>query len=339
VLEAEYGSRLLRLGNMFKGAGGIAPEVMLRLGTKEIPPATELITGHLPFAAVDFISEETRNFTLLRDPAERTISHYFFLADHRDRLARGERAKTSEVLRVSTDLKSALASDTYFPDNLQTRMLADDPGVGGPCTESMLKQAKRNLSTKFEVFGLVERFDESLALCWQSFGWRAPLYRVRARTTANRPRAADLTSSERSAIETTTRFDRELYDYAAKLFSRRISAQDEWFRLELSAMQAAQRLIEQGEWPARGRPEPGDVFSYRVHQLCAEFELLEERERARGLKDRLAKAHEVAAELRLRNERLGAKAAGRKEGVPRPAPAPEEGSVPPDLNEVSQRFG
>jgi len=327
VLEAEYADGLQRVGNMFKGTGGVDEEALYQLTSIDIPPQTKLVTGHLPLAALEFMPAPTRNFTLLRDPVERTISHYFFLADERDKGARGLRAKTSPAIRSGEDLRAALKSGLYFPDNLQTRMLADDPAARGPCTEQMLKEAKRNLSSKLQVFGLVERFDESLALFWRTFGWRSPLYRVRARTTANRPRAEDLSRAERKAIDVTITFDRELYDHAGKQFARQISTQDEQFELDVSAMQAAQRLIEHGKWATQGRPQQDDVFEYRVHQLCAEFEYLEERRRSRSLKLRANTAETELKQIRARAARLSARVQELRDEVarrPSPAPPPEE---------------
>src|SRR5262245_55266190 len=81
VLEAEYGDGIQPLGNMFKGSGGVDESVFEALIEKEIRPNATLLTGHVPYAAVEYFYEETRNFTVLRDPVERTISHYYFLAE------------------------------------------------------------------------------------------------------------------------------------------------------------------------------------------------------------------------------------------------------------------
>jgi hypothetical protein len=305
VLESEYPGGVRRLGNMFKGTGGVDEEVLWMLTSADIPEGTKLVTGHLPLLALEYLPLPTRNFTLLRDPVERTISHYFFLAEQRERGERGLRAKTSPAISIGANLRSALKAGVLFPDNLQTRMLADDPAVGGRCTEGMLEEAKRNLSRQFQIFGLVERFDESLALFWRAFHWHSPLYRTRARTTDNRPQFADLDRSDRKAIDFSVKFDRQLYEHAVDLFEKQIP-QDESFQLDVRAMQEARRLISDGE-ASLGEPDGDDVFDYRVHQLCAQFAFMEERMRSHTFKQRLSISEKQLKEVRARAARLASK--------------------------------
>jgi hypothetical protein len=334
VLDSEYPGGVQSLGNMFKGTGGVDEEVLWLLTAADIPSETKLVTGHLPLLALEYLPVSTRNFTFLRDPVERTISHYFFLADQREKGERGVRAKTSAAIRRGADLRSALKADLLFPDNLQTRMLADDPAVGGRCTERMLEEAKRNLSRKFRVFGLVERFDESLVLFWRTFNWRAPLYRTPSRVTENRPQFADLDRAERKAVEYSVKLDKKLYEHAVELFDRQMP-QDESFQLDMKAMQEARRLISD-DTASIGEPEGHDVFDYRVHQLCAQFAYGEERRRSGVFKQRLNTAERQLREVRGRAARLASKLEMlRNQQDPREVADPVEEIA--DVREPAQR--
>lgn len=80
----------------------------------------------------------------------------------------------------------------------------------------MLETAKRNLET-FAVVGLTERFDASLMLLGQRFGWTRLGYR-KANQTRKRPPTSSIDPETRTALENLSTLDRELYDFAKTLF-------------------------------------------------------------------------------------------------------------------------
>ena len=82
----------------------------------------------------------------------------------------------------------------------------------------MFERAKENLSAHFAVFGLAERFDESLVLLKHRLGYESILYEEMR--VAARPRAADVPPAVVRAAEAANEYDRELYRYAERLFER-----------------------------------------------------------------------------------------------------------------------
>src|SRR4029077_9700136 len=123
---------------------------------------------------------DTRFVTFLRDPIQRTLSHYYALVEL------GRR----KPLPGDGSLEATLAAGDVIYDNLQTRMLSDGADLLGEVDEQLLEQAKENLRGAFTAFGIVERFDESLALLAQELGLESILY-VRRRS-ATSPRGADV---------------------------------------------------------------------------------------------------------------------------------------------------
>jgi hypothetical protein len=123
---------------------------------------------------------------------------------------------------------------TTYADNVQTRYLCDEPDaiatvpVGG-CTPQMLDQAIENLTHRFGVFGLTDRFDEMVLLLGRALGWEK-LYYGAANVTRRRPRREAIPEREREAIARINRFDVQLYQAARVLFEQRVQEQGEAFQ-------------------------------------------------------------------------------------------------------------
>jgi sulfotransferase famil protein len=176
------------------------------------PRRLRLIHGHFDLSIMKLLPPGARCFTLLRDPVERAISHYY------------------HYRRMSSDPVHALAMRSTLAewvggcglvemDNGQTRRLAGAMSLPiGRVTEATLARAKTNLS-RFAVVGLTERFEESLVLLQRAFKWR--LDRLPARNVgSNRPRRTEVGAEALKAIEDRNRFDLELYGFACELFER-----------------------------------------------------------------------------------------------------------------------
>jgi hypothetical protein len=196
--------------------------------------ALQMVYGHVDFSVSEILPSHTRFFTVLRDPVERAISHYY----HFRRVTTNpmhEQAMTSSLLQwVSTDGIAEM-------DNGQTRRLAGEMDLPyGEVSSQTLERAKANLAASFAVTGLTERFEESHILLCRAFGW--PLYRYRAHNVGtDRPRRAEVAESVLKVIENCNRFDLELYQHASKLFEQAIGNID--IAHELSRLRAAPEYV------------------------------------------------------------------------------------------------
>jgi len=87
----EPGARSRALGNVFKGGGGIDRTVMARMRKNEGPDLTGvgIVRGHVPLGIRDYLPSHLPKrrvlqcFTFVRDPVERTLSHYYAIRDRR----------------------------------------------------------------------------------------------------------------------------------------------------------------------------------------------------------------------------------------------------------------
>jgi hypothetical protein len=245
----EPGGRSRALGNVFKGAGGAKQGVTFRRllddrNTRDLE-RLRVVTGHIPLGMRDQLSKDrdVRCFTFLREPADRTLSHYFGIRIRRQGSHKPGRYARS-ALPAEPTLDDMLEGG-YIHDNLHTRMLSGLPEPFGEVTEEMLERAKRNLREELVFFGLTERFDESLVLAKRRLGLTSVLYKSHGsaasagRVNTSRPRGEEVPEDLMRAAERCNRYDIELYRYAEALFERAPELGELEFKVELAALRAA----------------------------------------------------------------------------------------------------
>ena len=239
-------------------------------------PAPRLIRGHFDLSLGKLLPADTRFFTLLRDPVERAVSHYYHY-----------RRQTSDPIHPLA-MRSTLTEwvgncGLVEMDNGQTRRLAGAMKL--PCgrvTPQTLERAKSALARNCEVVGLTERFDESLILLHRAFDW--PLCRLAPHNVGDcRTQHARPSAEELKTIEACNRYDLELYRFACALFDRAVSEID--MAGELARLRAAPYYVA---------PKPADL----PPEQASRFDLLAKLKTARALGIRTLK------ELRLRAHRV-----------------------------------
>jgi hypothetical protein len=172
-----------------------------------------LILGHTIYGLHTSIPRPATYFTLLRDPVGLTISQYNYVARNPNHPLHGAASYRTLEAYVTSGV-------TLESDNSQTRAIAGDTATPfRGCTDAMLATAKSNIEKDFSVVGLVERFDESLMLLRDAFGWSDPLY-VRANVTAKKE---PVTDAARALIREQNRLDIELHAWTAARFDRAIA--------------------------------------------------------------------------------------------------------------------
>jgi|GEM_PF-2208320 len=218
----------------------------------------QLFMGHFPYWHMDYLFPEGfLGITFLRDPFQRTISHYQYLV----------RQETfgpyPEVNRELSQIKKMTIDDFFSPNdfiliklarNLQTRHLGMMVPfsllhrlIANKITTFQLKpsmdfefnkavgvqKSLRNLTRinliaaqlrlrKIAFFGIAERFQESLNLLCFTFGWRPIIDDIKLNQSLRQP--GPLSLQAQSALKEMNLLDIELYNYASRIFEKRYRA-------------------------------------------------------------------------------------------------------------------
>lgn len=198
-------------------------------------PGLRLIRGHFDLSLGKLLPPNTQFFTLLRDPVERAISHYYHY--------RRRSADPIHPLAMRSTLTEWVSSCGLVEmDNGQTRRLAGEINLPyGQVSPQMLDRAKSNLARNFAVVGLTERFEETLILLHRAFGW--PLYGFTERNVGiGRPLRSGISRQALEAIERCNRFDLDLYRFASALFDHAVGKID--MQGELARLRVASECID-----------------------------------------------------------------------------------------------
>jgi hypothetical protein len=270
LIGRQYPERFRKAPNTFTHSSE-AEERVRRILADSPPPLA--IAGHLVFGLRDVLPPGARYLTILRDPVERTLSHYAYLVAPRDPAERPHGLLARETpYRSDLTLEECLADPRYLPDNLQTRMLVARRSPFEDLPADALERAKEHLRHRFAFVGVTERLDEFTALLTVSLGWRAALPR-QTRVGERRIDRSSLTPSELRALEEHNVRDRELYELARELQDSAAGAHAAELEFELEVLARARELRE------AGGVEPVADGS-RDRQVDARARLLLEHERA-----------------------------------------------------------
>lgn len=199
--------------------------------------AYDVLTGHVAYGIHRHVPGSPVYVTMLRDPVERIISHYYFVLRKPDHYLHDLVAGGRMSLRDYVERRASIELD-----NDQTRYFVEQPRPTDrfvPITPDLLERAKRNLERGFAVVGLAERFDESLVLMQGAFGWLDVTYE-RRNVTEDRPGRHQIDDATLAVIRDVNRFDAELYEFAVRLFERRVESLGDAFDDRLRVFRQAQ---------------------------------------------------------------------------------------------------
>jgi hypothetical protein len=175
----------------------------------------DLLRGHFVFGFDDSL-EAFQYITLLREPVQRLVSYYFYALKDKSNYLH------EYLMKRRVNLVDFITSGLSIElDNYQVRTLS---GVAFSSVRERVGRehcelAKDNLARRFAAFGLVERFDASIAVFARHFGWHIPGYEPQ--NLGGYAGTPHLSQSTIEAVAATNPFDLELYEYAKELFDAR----------------------------------------------------------------------------------------------------------------------
>jgi hypothetical protein len=197
--------------------------------------APRLIMAHMVYGLHAAVPRPSTYVTLLRKPMARVISGYKsarYWPGHRLHDIVNERQ-----MDLAEYVQSGVALEM---DNSMTRAIVGDVTTPyGQCTDEMLAHAKQLIAQQYAVVGLTERFDETLVVLGQTFGWSRLCY-VRA-NVSRKQISPDFPKATIALIEELNRFDLELYEFADRRLTDAENMDRERFEREMSGFRRRNR--------------------------------------------------------------------------------------------------
>lgn len=185
-----------------------------------------MLRGHMVFGMHEHLPQPATYFTLMRDPIERTISYFHHILRFPNHHAH------EAIVSRNIDLREAIERQVDpLLWNGQTRVLAVGKWHDG-CTDGALSAAKHNLDRHFSVVGLVDRFDETLFLLKETYGWRKLFY-TRQNVGRRPPRGQNLPGEVLDTVREANNLDQHLYNYASQRLDRQIRLKGPRFSMQV----------------------------------------------------------------------------------------------------------
>ncbi|MDQ3047170.1 MAG: sulfotransferase family protein [Bacteroidota bacterium] len=231
ILHAQYKGK-----NMFstENPGQISNYKIL---SEEQKKQLSIIKGHFPYGIHYEHPLPAAYFTFLRDPIKRSISAFNYLYEHKAHFFH------AEIMRNQYTLKQML-KDGHMKifDNCQVRYLADALDLEyGAVDESVYQRALHNLENGIRVTGICERFDESIVLIRDEFGWNEPFY-IMENVSISTHRKNEFDEETMGLLHQFNKYDLLLYEYATKRFEDTISSKGPQFQAEVNTFKRKNSL-------------------------------------------------------------------------------------------------
>ena len=180
----------------------------------------DCLFGHMAFGLHRWLPRPAVYVTMLREPIDRVISHYYYALHASDHPL--HQRVVDERMTLQEYVESGILDEL---NDGQVRRLsgARDATIPyGAVPRELLDVAKCNLREHFTAVGLTESFDASLLLFSRALGWTDVHY-VTLNVTPHRPSRSRLPGQIRQLIERYNALDTELYEYARGMFREQLA--------------------------------------------------------------------------------------------------------------------
>jgi hypothetical protein len=230
---------------------GMTPSQSIREFIELAPERREqirLVKGHMPYGLHQYLSVPATYITMLRDPVDRIVSHYYFVrrspgvGHHEEVTAKGmtldDFVRERASIRATNDQTRLISGVEKVNAKLLTGGISPNEEAG---TTDILEIARKNLADHFTAVGLSEKFDESLLLFKKLLGWKN-IYYVKQNVTKGRPAKQQVARETVSLIEKHNELDMALYEYARRRFEEAVKEQGAGFESKLRSFQRNNKL-------------------------------------------------------------------------------------------------
>ncbi len=194
------------------------------------------IVGHIPYGLHVHLKGAWVYSVILRHPLKRIVSNYH----HVQHSVRGYPAQGTSFESYAQRAGNDSMQIRYVLGMMREDNMRVDRD--SPLPSDALDRAKDALSNQYAAVGLTERFDESMLLFAQAFGWKQPLY---LRQNVGTPSQQPISAESLATVTEMLHMEMALYDYAKTLFEERLAAYQGDLAADLARYQQANQRLAQ----------------------------------------------------------------------------------------------
>ncbi|MEM6528888.1 MAG: sulfotransferase family 2 domain-containing protein [Chloroflexota bacterium] len=210
----------------------------------------DAIGGQIHFGIHEYMPQPMTYITLLRNPAERLLSIYYYTMDRR---------RAEKLPNPDSTFEEFLEQEP-FQAEMQLRLLLGGPTMDDtlhkPLPGDTLAQAQQRIEAHFTVAGVMDYYDESLVMMKHRLGWSRAYYAKRNINT-KRPTGRDVPETTRKLAEKLTETETELYEWIKQRQAVEIAVMRDVIDTEVAQLRRMNRRFQ--FWydlaePLRGTP-------------------------------------------------------------------------------------
>ncbi|MBK7667413.1 MAG: sulfotransferase family 2 domain-containing protein [Sphingobacteriaceae bacterium] len=215
----------------------------------------DLIYGHIPFIGNQGLKRGMEYFTFFRTPRERLLSQYKHIKGDGNHIIKSK--VNVDEYSLKDFLKQGIVKNF---DNLMTRYLSGNINKDYlKINNEDLELAIKNFDANFNIFGLTEKFDESLVLLSDYMNW-PPLLYVRENKSSFKINPEEFDEETESLIQACNQFDDVLFKHAKAKFDKLLESKKEFVE------KGVKELREGSE-----KNRPSILFKNKINLLYAYF--------------------------------------------------------------------
>jgi hypothetical protein len=188
----------------------------------------DVIDGHYPVGLHAYAPKDCTYITLLRDPVQRVISHYYHVLRDPEHYVYKNGFTTN--MSLFDYIHSGVARQETH--NGQTWFLS-----GGLDTdknpEGALEAAKQNIADLFSVVGLTKLFDKSIILMKRKLGWKKIPFYYRRHVATSHTAKHRFSDDVIERIKQVNELDINLYQYVTERLCNQIKQEGTGFIFQL----------------------------------------------------------------------------------------------------------
>lgn len=174
--------------------------------------------AHAGFGMHELLPEPHAYLTVIREPVDRTLSIYHYLAQT------GER-DPNDTLRQFIEHPEPVGR-VWHTDNAQVRYLAGEHGIidarpREDCDQAMLDKAINRLRHDIDHLMVQNRFDEGMIVLAHELGWGELLY-SKSNVTKKRAKLDGVEEDTLERMRELNQLDTKLYEVSQELFAERV---------------------------------------------------------------------------------------------------------------------